>query len=317
VKKKILEDIQNIEVDQRIPSRIRLVKEYGVTRTTIERAISELVGEGPLYSKDGSGTYVSNQSQRKNAEKSIHQNVTQWGGILPNILQDTYPGILRGIEDVASFHNINTQVCNTDNDPEKQKQYILNMLNYGVNGIVIVPSIIEDGNISVFKMMEEQAIPFVAYNRSIAGVHSPMVISNSYHGGYLATKHLIEQGYKKIAFIASVSYSVSIERYQGYLASLADYNLVPYDEYVHFGEYSLSSINYDKVNKIGYEEVKEMLAFDNSPDAFFCFDDLIAQGTYYAISESGHKAGEDIGLVGYNNNYFICKSLSMIMLQTQ
>lgn len=308
VKQEILKDIKKYETDQRIPSRIQLAKEYGVTRTTIERAISELVGEGYLYSKDGSGTYVSGSSTPRESE-STKQNVKQWGVILPNILEDTYPGILRGIEDVASHHNIVTQVCNTDNDPEKQNQYIQNMLNYGVDGIVIVPSIIESGNVSVFNEMETKGIPFVACNRSISGIQSPKVISNSYHGGYLATKHLIEQGYRNIAFIASVSYSVSIERYQGYLAAIADFGLIQNEDFVHFEEYSPTSVKFDKVNKIGYQNVKEMLAKDNRPDAFFCFDDLIAQGAFYAISESGFKVGAEIGLVGYNDNYYICNSL--------
>lgn len=307
VKEKILEYVKSLEVDQRIPSRIHLAKEYGVTRTTVERAISELVGEGYLYAKDGSGTYVSDLLHK--GELHPKQEIIQWGVILPNILQDTYPGILRGIEDVASVKNINTQVCNTDNDIQKQKQYILNMLNSGVNGIVIVPSIIEDGDVSAFKMLQEKGIPFIACNRSVSGIQSPKVISNSYYGGYMATKHLIDQGYRRIAYIAGVSYSVSIERYQGYLAALTDNGLAPNDDYVHFEEYSFSSLNFDKVNKIGYEKVKEFLRKETCPDAFFCFDDLIAQGAYYAISESGYEVGKDIGLVGYNDNYYICKSL--------
>ncbi|WP_163182673.1 GntR family transcriptional regulator [Neobacillus sedimentimangrovi] len=308
VKKRILEDIQVLEADQRIPSRIQLAKKYGVTRTTIERAISELVGEGYLYAKDGSGTYISGSFSNKGNDSS-NQNVKRWGVILPNILEDTYPGILRGIEDVASQHSIVTQVCNHDNDPDKQNHYIQNMLNVGIDGIVLVPSIIEDGNVSVFKWMEEKEIPFVACNRSIASIQSPKVISNSYHGGYLATKHLIEQGYQNIAYIASLSYSISIERYQGYLAAITDFGLTPNEEFVHFEEYSPSSIKFDKVNKIGYQNVKEMLSKDNRPDAFFCFDDLIAQGAYYAISESGFQVGTEIGLVGYNDNYYICNSL--------
>jgi DNA-binding LacI/PurR family transcriptional regulator len=308
VKMKILEDIKTLDVDQRIPSRIQLAKEYGVTRTTIERAISELVGEGYLYSKDGSGTYISGSTIAEKSEPNT-QSHKQWGVILPNILEDTYPGILRGIEDVASNNNIVTQVCNTDNDPVKQSQYISNMISYGVSGVIIVPSIIEDGNVSVFNEIGEKSIPLVACNRGISGIQSPKVISNNYHGGYLAAKHLIENGYRNIAFIASISYSVSIERYQGYLAALSDYGLEANEEFVNFEDYSSLSVNLDKVNKIGYERVKEMLAKDNRPDAFFCFDDLIAQGAYYAISNSGFQVGTEIGLVGYNDNFYICNSL--------
>jgi len=152
IKRRILKSIKSLEHNKRIPSRIELAKEYGVTRTTIERAVSELIGEGFLYTKDGSGTYVSDL-YKKETEKL--NNVNQWGVVIPNIMYDTYPEILRGVEDVASDNKINTLVCNTDNNPQKQKQYINNLIDTGVNGIIIVPSIIEDGDTSIFCKLQK------------------------------------------------------------------------------------------------------------------------------------------------------------------
>lgn len=302
VKRRILELLQSLNANQRIPSRTQLAREFNVTRTTIERAISELVGEGYLYTKDGSGTYVADCARR-----SEKLPVSQWGVIIPNILHDTYPEILRGIEDVASQHNINTQVCNTDNDPHKQKQYINNMISAGVNGIVIVPSVIEDGDTAPFKRLKEKNIPFVACNRGLPGIQSPKVISNSFYGGYIATKHLIEQGYKRIAYVANIYYSVSVERYQGYMAALAEAGIDIDEKYVCFEEYSSAYIDVDKVNKIGYRKAKELLSLEEIPDAFFCFDDLIAMGIINAINESDFD--RNFGVVGYNNNYYICNSI--------
>jgi len=306
IKRRILKFIKSLERNQRIPSRIELAKEYGVTRTTIERAVSELIGEGFLYTKDGSGTYVSDLYKKETKKLN---NVDQWGVVIPNIMHDTYPEILRGVEDVASDNKINTLVCNTDNNPQKQKQYINNLIDTGINGIIIVPSIIEDGDTSVFCKLQNKAIPFIACNRGIPGIQSPKVVSNNFYGGYMATKHLIEQGYKRIAFIANIYYLVSVERYQGYITALTEAGIKINEEYVIFEEYSSLFIDLNKVKKIGYKKVKELLNSPDKPDAFFCFDDMIAQGAYYAITEKGFNVGRDIGLVGYNNNYYICKSL--------
>jgi|SRR5690625_1690050 len=305
IKKQILDDVYKLKPNQRIPSRVELVSRFGVTRTTIERAISELVGEGYLYTKGGSGTFVSDLQaiRQRNSQSS------QWGVILPNILHDTYPGILRGIEDVASINNINIHVGNTDNNPDKQKQYIKNMINNSVDGLIIVPSIIEDRDISVFNEVKDNEIPIVACNRSISGFECPKVLSNNYHGGYLATRHLLQQGYKKIGFVAGISYSLSIERYKGYLTALSEMGVTINEDHVHFEEYSSTAVQFDKVNKIGYKVVKDMLLNQDKPEAFFCFDDLIAQGAYYAINDSNLAVGSDIGLVGYNYNRYICESL--------
>jgi len=306
IKRKIIKFIKPLEHNMRIPSRIALAKEYGVTRTTIERALSELIGEGCIYAKVGSGTYVSDLSKKENIKLN---NSKKWGVIIPNIMYDTYPEILRGVEDVASDNKINTFVCNTDNNPQKQKRYINNLINSDVNGIIIVPSIIEDGDNRIFFKLQDKAIPFIACNRSISGIQSPKVVSNNFYGGFLATKHLLEQGYERIAFIANIYYSISVERYQGYIAALSEAGIEVNEEYVIFKEYSSSLIDLNQAKKIGYENVNKLLNLPNKPDAFFCIDDTVAQGAYYAITEKGFHPGRDIGLVGYNNNSDICKSL--------
>lgn len=55
----VLAQIQSMNDNQRLPSPNALMKKYNVTRTNIERAISELIGSGHVYAKDGSGTYVA------------------------------------------------------------------------------------------------------------------------------------------------------------------------------------------------------------------------------------------------------------------
>ena len=168
---------------------------------------------------------------------------------------------------------------------------------------------IEDGDNRIFFKLQDKAIPFIACNRSISGIQSPKVVSNNFYGGFLATKHLLEQGYERIAFIANIYYSISVERYQGYIAALSEAGIEVNEEYVIFKEYSSSLIDLNQAKKIGYENVNKLLNLPNKPDAFFCIDDTVAQGAYYAITEKGFHPGRDIGLVGYNNNSDICKSL--------
>ena len=59
VKEQLIAEIKMLQPNDRLPSRAELSKRYQVTRTTIERAISELIGEGYLYARDCSGTYVA------------------------------------------------------------------------------------------------------------------------------------------------------------------------------------------------------------------------------------------------------------------
>lgn len=299
VKEHLLDKIKTMNPNDRIPSRNELVKEYSVTRTTVDRAISELIGEGYLYSRDGSGTYVSEESSQENNQKI--SEVVSWGIILPNIMHDTYPGILRGVEDIANENGINAVICNTDNNAEKQANYIYKLIDSGIKGIVMVPAIRDEYDLAPFKILQQKNIPFVFCNRGIPGVEAPRVISNNFYGSYITTKHLIEQGYKKIAFVSRPMYSSSSERYQGYTSALAEAGMDLDEDYVVFED----SFDFERP---GYESTKSILGRKPVPDSIFCFNDVIAKGAYEAIVDSGLKVGQDIGLAGYDNTN-ICESL--------
>lgn len=299
VKEALIADIKQLKPNDRLPSRTELVKKYKVTRTTIDRAISELIGEGYLYAKDGSGTYVSSSSGQDLDAKAHNHNVVSWGVILPDITRDTYPGILRGVEDVANRFGINVIICNTDNNPHKQSAYLYKQIETGVNGLVIVPAITGVTDLTPFKKLQSEGIPFVFLNRGINGIDAPKVTSNNFYGGYLATRHLIQMGYRRIAFVSRPLYSSSSERYQGYLGALTEAGIEP-DENLVFYEDSF------EIERPGYESTKKILS--HNPDGIFAFNDVIAQGAYDAIVEAGLKVGEDIGLVGYDNTH-LCERL--------
>ena len=301
IKDKIFEIIITKKVNDRIPSRNELIKEFNVTRTTIDRAISELIGEGYLYSRDGSGTYVSKNSRQ--VIQSRDNNHITWGVILPNIMHDTYPGILRGVEDAANENDINVVICNTDNKIEKQTNYINKQIAAGINGLIIVPAITNEIDIAPFKMLQKESIPFVFCNRGVPGIDAPKVISNNFYGGYMLTNHIIQNGYSKIGFVSRPMYSISLERYQGYIAALAEASFEFDEDYVVFEK------SFDEVRP-GYESTKKLLSNKELPDAIFCFNDVIAVGAYDAVTEIGLRVGIDICIVGYDNTR-ICETLAV------
>jgi len=300
IKKELLDRIGDLEPNQRIPSRNELIKQYNVTRTTIDRAISEMIGEGYLYTIDGSGTYKSDRKEQ--LKQNDDNNIESWAVILPDIMHDTYPGILRGVEDVASENGKNVVICNTDNLIEKQNFYIYKLLDSDVRGIIIVPAIIGQGNdLMAYEKLNTNHIPFVFCNRGVSGVEAPLVMSNNFYGAYLATNHLIKQGYKNIAFVSRPMYSAALDRYQGYMSALAQAGLTFNQNYVTFER------TFETENS-GYEITKNLLISQPEVDGIFCFNDVVAQGAYQAIIDLGKEVGSDIGLVGYDNTS-ICEML--------
>lgn len=198
VKQNLLQEILNMSPDEKLKSRPQMVKQYDVTRTTIDKAISELIGEGYLYAKNGSGTYVMKREER---EPDTVQMGTTWGVIIPDIRKDVYPGMVRGIEDVANRYNINVIIGNTDNMVEKQEEYIFKFIKSGVRGIIIVPTTREPESVGIFKEADMAGVPFIFCNRGVTGVEAPLVLSNDFYGSYIATKYAIDRGYQRLAYL--------------------------------------------------------------------------------------------------------------------
>lgn len=297
IKNKIKNDIKGLPPHTRISSRTAMMKQYNVTRTTIEKAISELIGEKYLYSINGSGTYIAEREDKNR----LAGNISTWGVVIPNIVSDTYPEIIQGIEDLAHEHNINVVICNTYHDAEKQESYILKLIKSNVQGVIIVPAITKSPTAGSFQALIENKIPFVFCNRGVEGVRAPRILSNNFLGGFLATKHLAEYGYRRIAFASVPYYSHSEQRYQGYLTAMKTFGLPIVPEYTVFEE------TYDVENS-GCSAIKSLFHQPEIPDAIVCFNDAVAKKVYDFCRELGIEIGEDMGIVGYDDSK-ICEML--------
>ena len=196
----------------RIPSRNFLSRKYQVARNTIDKAITELEQEGYLNSVKGSGTYVTGRFSR-------NVNI---GVILPSLMGDVYPQFISGIEDYATANHINVVLLSSESIPEKQKRNVYQMIEMEADGCIIIPIINSEMSFETLDLLKKKKIPFVLCNRSIDGLNAPFVGTNNHYGAYMATKHLIEGGCRRLSYLSQRKYSTSISRYNGFKTALLD-----------------------------------------------------------------------------------------------
>lgn len=289
IKNLLIQKIGQMDPGTRLPSRPALCLELETTRTTLDRAIKELEAEGVLASRDGSGTYVIGLID------GAAPHAENWCVIVPNVMDVVYPSLIRGIENVAQSRGANVVLCNSDSNADKQDQYIKRLLVSGVSGFIIVPVISDDIATSyrLYGTLLDSNIPFVFCNRSVEGIQAPVVKSNDFYGGYIATKLLIERGYRKIAYIAKTKYRTSIDRCQGYISALLEQGL----------DINRRLIIMPPLREEDntYQVMCSLLTGEEPPDAVFCFNDYVAQDVCRAIQDSGKRVSDDIGVIGYDN----------------
>jgi DNA-binding LacI/PurR family transcriptional regulator len=299
IKNLLTAEITKMNSNEQLPSRPELCKKFDTARLTLDKAINELVAEGALYSRKGGGTYVAGG----NEGLSVHAG-TNWGVIVPDVTDLFHAKIVRGVENVAQSYGINIILGNSDYDFDKQEQYIKRLNYAGVSGLIIVPvacGAIRE-NYLLYNQLSELKVPFVFCSRDAYGFNVPMVSSNNFYGGYIATKHLLEKGYRHIAYISQQKYHASIDRCQGYIAALLENGIAVNRKIIVMEDKS-------HTQPAGYKIMKEILASDQVVDAVFCFYDKITPGVYQAISEAGLAVSDDIGVIGYDDTD-ICEKLN-------
>lgn len=291
-------DTETLPPGARIPSRNELISTYGVTRITIEKAVSALIAEGYLSARGGSGTYIAEHMPPVSMRDGNTSRT--WGVMMPNIAFDIYPEVFRGIEDVASRNNIHVVLGNSDNELEKEIAYLDQFMRSGFDGLIVTPTTYSEENPNAYQALAQAEIPLVFCSRAVPGVKAPRVFSNNYYGGFIATRHLINNGYTRIGYLSWSQYSHAQHRYAGYMAALKEADM-PYDPALIF-------FNEPKDTERGYVGAKQLLSLSEPPDALVCFNDAVAYGAYRAATEAGYAVGQDFGLMGYDDSH-LCTAL--------
>ena len=119
------------------------------------------------------------------------------------------------------------------------------------------------------------------------------VRSDNHGGGRIATSHLLDRGYRKIAFVGPLGTGPGqfAERFAGYREALAERGAHPIE----------ASIYPDGDRKSqGYHAARDMIERDGSIDAFFAASDRLAFGVLDYLKEIGRDVPEDVGIVGFD-----------------
>jgi DNA-binding LacI/PurR family transcriptional regulator len=163
-----------------------------------------------------------------------------------------------------------------------------------VGGLVVVGG----GDISdtYIRMLAETNLPLLLVDNYVAGLAVPCVLGDNVTGAYLATRHLIELGHKRIAILEGPrKYKTLTERREGYLRALNEAGL-PVDP-------ALMIRPIPHRPRKGYEEAQSLLALPvgKRPTAIFAISDKTALGAMDAVKEAGLRIPDDIALVGFDD----------------
>lgn len=277
---------------ERQPTIKDIAIELGVSISTVSRALRNQPDVNPATRKAVLELSEKLDYQPNKAALSLLKKHTSTIGVLVPNLDYFIATAVKGIDEAALEAGYTIMVCQSNESYGKELINTRRLLESRVDGFIV--SISSDTKITDhFKKIEAKGIPLVFFDRDITDIKSPKILLNNFEGGYLATKHLIENGYSKIAFLGGPEkMKISNQRLDGYKAALTEAGIKFNPKFVEHGEFNQ---DYAFVN------TEELLNAKNKPDAIFAMSDRLALGAMQSIKKRGLRMPDDIGLIGFNN----------------
>jgi LacI family transcriptional regulator len=229
------------------------------------------------------------------------------GVVVTEIANNFFSQAINGIESIAYNRGYHVIITQSHESQEREKVNVQHLASRGVDGLLISVSS-ETVDLSHLKELHEKGLPIVFFDRITDKIDTHKVVANNYLGAFHATEHLIFQGFKRIAHIASSpSLSITKERLEGYKEALLKHG-IPFNE---------GLVKYCNHGGMIAEEIEEsmniLMKNKTRPDAVFTAADRITTICFGILKKLNLKKG--LGFTGFTNTNLgdiICPSLTAI-----
>ena len=215
------------------------------------------------------------------------------GVIIPRIDSHFMSSVISGMEKVANNSGYQLLISQSEESASLEEANIQALFNSRVDGFLVSLSY-ETKNSDAFQNIFRKDIPLVFFDRVFECSNCVSVVIDNFRAGYDATRHLIDQGCRKIIHVGgSMNRNVYNDRFRGYRQALAEKSL-------EFDDNSL--IVTDLSDNSGALIIKRLLNNGSMPDGIFTANDTSAVSIICELKKKGYRVPEDIAVVGFNDD---------------
>jgi LacI family transcriptional regulator len=224
------------------------------------------------------------------AARSLRANHSTIIGLLISDIQNLFfMDLIKGVEDVALRNGYSVLLCNSDENPQREQQYLEVLYDERVAGLIIVPTREQLGDLERFR---ERNIPIVAVDRRIKSKSIDAVLVDNARGAREAVTHLITNGYRRIGTIVGPkTITTGYERLVGYRQAMEEAGIAHDPALEKFGSFKEES---------GRQATDELLALNPRVDALFVGNNLMTMGALNTLHKHGLFVPNDVALIGYD-----------------
>lgn len=272
------------------PTIYDVAKEAGVAISTVSKVLNNTGSIGEKTRKKVEET-MQKLNYYPSVAASVKKRMQTIGLLIPDIADPFMAEIARTIEDHGRKFGFSLMICSTDNDLEKEIEYVSVLKKKYLDGIIIATGL---KNTAALQELINDEIPVALLAREVPSLAVNTVVVNDFLGAFDATSYLIKLGHKKIAMITEdIYFPVTKSRMKGYKEALEQAGL-EYNE-------NLVSINNTSYND-ALHSTEKLLQLPDPPTAIFASTEPLAIGAMQGARESGLDIPKDLSIVGFDNS---------------
>ncbi len=269
-----------------------IAREAGVSHTTVSRAL----GGNPAISPETTARikdlaikmgYVPSATAR-----GLKTHRTRSLGVIVSHIDDPFwSEVMHGVDDILHPAGYSFFVAATHRDKQREKEIVQVMRQRGVDGVILLAP---QFSIEQSDLLLSYGMPIAIVNNEGAGEYKCLIYNDDLYGMHLVTRHLIELGHRKIAFLGNqLGGRTNSERLRGFRQEMQAAGLAVNEDFICHACGSTP--------EGGYAGAQHLLALRERPTAVVCYNDYMAVGVYQAFYQAGLQIPEDISVTGFDD----------------
>jgi len=279
-----------------------IAESVGVTPMTVSRVVNEN-GYVSDETREKVLEAAKNMNYRRNGlARNLKRQFTETVGLVLGDISNPYSTELaRAVRESLIHRGFNLFICISEHSAKEDIVAFKSLADHSVDGIIVATRSNEGGD-KYLRGIVENNIPVVVIGRDFQHADVDFVSPDNFRGGFEATRHLIDLGHERIAFIgANLKAGSSLKRLQGYVKALEHHDIEIDERLITGRNEDVSEVPGYSTEEIGFEGMKRLLSLPNPPTAVFARNDFTAIGAMSAIKEAGLRIPEDIAIVGFDD----------------
>jgi len=268
----------------------RIAEDLGVSVTTVSKVLNNRADIGETTRARVLARVAELGYQPNAVARSLTLRRTRTLGIvIPDLMHSFFVEVIAGLEAVTHTRGYGLLLCNSDEDPHKERAELQLLAQRQVDGVVLA-SAGASANSDLLHRLTAAGVCLVMIDRDDhPDILCDRVITDDEEVGRLATSHLVAQGRRAVAHIAGPSIVHARRRADGYRRALVDAGLRVRADWIIRGGFRESD---------GYRAMTRLLSSKKRPDAVFAVNDPAAIGALKAVWDAGLRVPEDVAIAG-------------------